>query len=110
MAIRSLKNGTFSRSLLVGNAFYNPYFGTVEYLIVGGGGSGGGGDDGKGGGGAGAGQVQTTSASLLNGTTYTVTVGAGGAGQTSISVQSTRGSSSVFNSITSVGGYGGWGE
>jgi len=40
MAIRSLKNGTFSRSLLVGNAYYlPPNFESIATVLVGSGGS-----------------------------------------------------------------------
>lgn len=87
MAIRSLKTGVFSRSLLVGNAFYNPPI-SVDYLVVAGGAGG------KNYAGGGAGQVTSVStASLTRSTSYTVTIGAGGA-------LNTNGSNSVFSSTT----------
>ena len=84
MAIRSLKNGTFSRSLLVGN----PGSITVDYLVVAGAGGGGGGSGGGGGAGGlrstvgatgGGGSLESALSLTLN-EIYTVTVGAGGAG------------------------------
>jgi hypothetical protein len=97
----------------------------VEYLVVAGGGGGAGSDTtNESGGGGGAGglrcTVQASGGSLgipelpltLDGATnYTVTVGAGGAGGTSASRNGVQGSSSVFASITSIGGgFGGLNE
>lgn len=73
---------------------------SVEYLVVAGGGGGGSGFDTGGhysGGGGGAGGMRTGSLSVSGGVSYTVTVGAGGSGNT-------QGNSSVFSSITSIGG------
>jgi hypothetical protein len=84
-----------------------PTYGTnilaVDYLVVAGGG-GGAGDIG-GGGGAG-GYILSTTYSLSTATTYTVTVGGGGAGGSGAGY-GTKGSNSVFSSITSIGGGGG---
>jgi hypothetical protein len=96
MAIRSLKTGTFSRSLLVGNLPYILRATELEYLVVAGGGAAGYGQYAQGGGGAG-GYRTATGYSVTPGTTYTVTVGAGGASDVS-------GSNSVFDTITSTGG------
>jgi hypothetical protein len=109
MAIRSLKNGTFSRSLLVGNAGYSPVKATggtivttggytyhtftssgtftptqnitADCLVIAGGGSGHVGTTSTFyGAGGGAGEVKSSaSQSLTNGTNYSVTIGAGGA-------------------------------
>lgn len=70
---------------------------TADVLVVGAGGGGGAGSWGGGGGGGQIGALSSFSASV---TPYTVTVGAGGAANT-------QGTSSVFSTLTSVGGYGG---
>jgi hypothetical protein len=78
---------------------------TVEYLVVGGGGGSAGSNAGVGGGGGGgAGGFRTASGfSVSAGVGYTVTVGGGGsAGGTN--TDGTKGSDSVFSSITSTGG------
>ena len=86
---------------------------SVEYLVIAGGGGGG-----VGGGGAGGYRNSTgtetsgrnsateTPLTVVEGTTYTVTVGAGGAA-TVVAGNPTLGSNSVFGSITSLGGGGG---
>lgn len=74
---------------------------SVEYLVIGGGGSGGGTYHG-GGGGAGGFQTGTGFAVAIG--TYAVTVGAGGIATTA---QGNNGSSSIFSSITTLGGQGG---
>jgi len=96
---------------------------SVDYLVVAGGGSGGNGDTtGLGGGGGGAGGLRTSAGSsgggntaesalsITAGTNYTVTVGNGGAAPT-VSAEAggygNQGQSSVFGSITTVGGGGG---
>jgi len=119
MAIKSIKNGTRSISMLVGNAAYDPTV-LVEYLVIAGGGAGSlysGADAHTGGGGAGGyrcsvvgessggGASAETRFSASRGTTYTVTVGAGGAGVKN--QEGNSGSNSVFGSITSIGGGGG---
>ena len=95
----------------------------VDYLVVaGGGGSGGGGagyDRTSGGGGAGgfresyapavsgpysASPLKTTTGITLSVQTYPITVGAGGAGSTGSNAWGTKGSDSVFSTITSAGG------
>jgi len=81
--------------------------GPVAYLIVGGGGGGGC----RFGGGGGAGGVVYGYATLTNGTTYTITVGAGGAGG---ATNDTTGMTGTSSSISSSGGgtttaYGGGG-
>jgi len=79
----------------------------VEYLIIGAGG-GGGGDatNTTGGGGAGAGDFKTAATHTITVQGYSITVGAGGAGSTG---NGSNGGSSVFDSITSIGGGGGSG-
>jgi hypothetical protein len=83
---------------------------TVDYLVVGGGGAGGGN---FGGGGAAGGMRCTVTAtggsgslesalSLLTNTNYSVTIGAGGSGV--VGGNGTSGSSTIFNTITSLGG------
>jgi hypothetical protein len=96
---------------------------SVDYLVVAGGGSGGNGDTtGLGGGGGGAGGFRTSAGSsgggntaesalsVSAGTSYTITVGNGGVAPT-VSAEAggygNQGQSSVFGSITTVGGGGG---
>jgi hypothetical protein len=92
---------------------------TVEYLVVGGGGGSGGGYNNSGGGGGGGGMVLTGTLSVTPGTSYNVIVGDGGEGGISIREQpplipaasetnGTAGINSVFGSITSLGGGGGY--
>jgi hypothetical protein len=74
--------------------------GEVEYLVV----AGGGGAGSQGGGGAG-GFRTATGLSVIAGSTFTVTVGAGGTGGNSANtIVRTKGTDSVFSSITSAGG------
>jgi len=77
----------------------------VQYLVIAGGGG-----PGMGGGGAG-GYLEGTTTSLSTNISYTITVGAGGPGFVSgASGNGTKGSDSVFTTITSTGGgYGGSG-
>ncbi|NBP56566.1 type II secretion system protein, partial [bacterium] len=89
--------GTSSLNVIQGGEF--------EYLVVGGGG-GGSRVNTFGGGGGGAGGLLTGTLSATP-QAYTVTVGAGGAGRTSTDGEGTKGSNSVFGSITSTGGGGG---
>lgn len=79
---------------------------SVNYLVVGGGGGGGNGYDNGGGGGGGGGMVRSGTLSVTPGTSYTVTVGAGGAGGANIRSDrpGSNGESSVFDTITSLGG------
>jgi hypothetical protein len=85
---------------------------TVDYLVVGGGGGGGAG--GAGGGGAG-GMLTSTAFTITSGTSYLVTVGSGGAGGYAGNLGGSdpgsgiSGSSSIFSSITAMGGGGGGG-
>ena len=76
---------------------------SVQYLVIGGGGG-----PGMGGGGAG-GYLESTTTSLTTQTNYTITVGGGGPGFASgASGIGTKGSDSVFSTITATGGgYGG---
>ncbi len=70
----------------------------VEYLIAAGGG-------GAQIGGGGAGGLLNSTVSLFKTTNYSVTVGAGGAGQSGPGTDdATQGISSIFNSITTIGG------
>jgi hypothetical protein len=72
----------------------------VEYLVVAGGGGGG---DGYGSG-AGAGGLLQGISNVTVGSSITVTVGSGGTGSTAVSNNATQGGSSVFGSISTVGG------
>ena len=136
MAIRSLKTGAFSRSLLVGNTAYSPVKATggtititggyvihtftssgtftptttlsVDCLVVAGGAGGGAGINGSIGGGGGAGGYQYFTSQSLTAIGYSVTVGAGGTGGNPAPDRGTNGSNSVFGALTaSVGGGGG---
>ena len=79
-----------------------PY--NIEYLVVAGGGGGG---SAFGGGGGAGGYRTATGFALTPGTSYTITIGNGGPGSTG---NGTKGSNSVFSTITSEGGgYGGGG-
>ena len=73
---------------------------TLEYLVVAGGGGGG---DGYGAG-AGAGGLLQGITSIATGASITVTVGSGGTGSAAASNNATQGGSSVFGSISTVGG------
>ena len=75
----------------------------VEYLVIAGGGGGGGGL----GGGGGAGGYRTATGFGVTAQAYTITVGAGGAGAVA---NASKGSDSVFSTITSEGGGLGTGE
>ena len=82
---------------------------SAEMLIVAGGGAGG--SSGHGGGG-GAGGYRTSTQSLTQGSTYTITVGAGGSGGTDVGGSGVSGSDSSISgtgitTITSAGGGGG---
>ena len=87
---------------------------TCDVLVVAGGGGSGAGYTGnnRGPGGGGAGGFRTATAQSLTATTYNVTVGGGnGAPGGTSTAAGTKGSNSVFNTITSTGGGGGgWGE
>ena len=75
---------------------------TASYLVVAGGGSGGRGD----GAGGGAGGAVTGTISLVNGTTYTATVGAGGAAKAGTPGIGNSGSNSTFPGVTTAVGGG----
>ena len=94
----------------------------IDYLVVAGGGAAGGGGNGVRTGGGGAGGLRSTvtasggtpgtvesALTLTSGTNYTVTVGAGGAADGSVNgaPAPSKGSNSVFSTITSLGGGGG---
>ena len=85
---------------------------SVTYLVVGGGGGAGNGYDNAGGGGGGAGMVLTGTLSVTPGQTYTVIVGDGGAGGADARTNNagTAGNSSVFATITALGGGQGLGS
>ena len=87
--------------LLSGSSFFCSESLSVEYLVIGGGGSGGGTYHG---GGGGAGGFQTGTGFAVTNGTYPVTVGLGGIATTA---QGNNGASSIFSSITSLGGQGG---
>lgn len=76
---------------------------SVSALVVAGGGGGG---SNAGGGGGGGGVVYNSSYNVST-TTYTVTVGGGGAGSTTANIVGTKGSNSVFGTLTALGGGGG---
>ena len=76
---------------------------TVSYLIVAGGGAGGGNNSG---GGGGAGGLLSSTATLTNGITYSVVIGAGGTG-TASATSGGSGSNSTALSLTAIGGGGG---
>jgi hypothetical protein len=85
---------------------YNTYD-AVDYLIVAGGGGGASGFGGIGGGGGGAGGGVAGTFSLVNGTSYTITIGAGGAGAASAGSGSegiSGSNSSVTGLTTAIGG------
>jgi hypothetical protein len=80
----------------------------VAFLVIAGGGGGGGGSAGSGGGGGAGGYRESTLTNLSLSTNYTVTVGAAGT-TGGISAVGTKGSNSVFASISSTGGgFGGY--
>jgi hypothetical protein len=87
-------NGTLSRAVI-----------TVTYLIVGGGGAGNF-QNNRGGAGGGGGGVSTGTSNLsfTSGTSYAVTVGAGGT-EAGADLNAASGKPSVFNGVTSTGGY-----
>jgi hypothetical protein len=78
----------------------------AAYLMVAGGGGGGVGH----GGGGGAGGLLSGTASLVGGTTYTITVGAGGVGAVNGVSLPANGTNSTFYSLTAIGGGYGGGE
>lgn len=83
---------------------------SASYLVVAGGGGGGK----TVGGGGGAGGYLTSTATLLTGSTYTITVGAGGTGGTATNIVASNGNNSVISgsgltTITSIAGGGGGG-
>jgi hypothetical protein len=75
---------------------------SVPYLIVAGGGGGAGHGGSSGGGGGGAGGMLTGTATVVPGTTYTITVGAGGAATVSGSNSTLAGAG--FTTLTAIGG------
>lgn len=93
------ENGTSSASSPI--SFTTGY--SVDYVVVGGG-AGAGGYYYTGGGGAGA--MLTGSTAVVNGTAYTVTVGAGGAQQDGPGGVGNSGNSSTFRNIIAYGGIG----
>jgi hypothetical protein len=76
---------------------------TASYLIV----AGGGGSGYTWAGGGGGGGVLTTSATLISGTVYSITVGAGGAGSSAFSIRGSNGSNSSAFGAVAIGGGGG---
>lgn len=106
---------TTTQFTTVGISLWSAPVGTVsvDYLIVGGGGGSGGGFDTGGGGGGGGGMVLTGTYTVVPGTNYTVNVGDGGLGGISIRspVSETNGSpgeQSSFDTLTALGGGGGY--
>ena len=80
--------------------------GNVEVLVVAGGGGGGGG---TGGGGGAGGLIYSNALAVVNGSNYTVTVGAEGSGGSGTGVMGSNGSNSVFGTLIAYGGGGGGG-
>jgi hypothetical protein len=76
----------------------------VEYLVVAGGGGGGGGNGFCGGGGGGAGGFRTLPNHAIIIQSYPITIGAGGAKSLDFLNDATKGSDSIFDTITSIGG------
>ena len=134
MAIRSLKTGVFSRSLLVGNTAYNPVKATGGTIVTTGGytyhtftssdtftpleslsvdvlqiGAGGGSGAARGGGG-GAGGLRYFTGQSVTATGYTITIGGGGAGAAFSSDLASNGTASQFGSLTAAVGGGGGGS
>ena len=101
-------DGTYWYHAFLGSNSFTPQKNlTADVLVVAGGGGGAGG---VGGGGGAGGYQKFTSQSLLSNTPYSVTIGAGGVGGSGSGVTGiTKGSNSVFGSLTasSGGGYGG---
>jgi hypothetical protein len=92
----------------IGTSYWKvpPLTPAVTYLVVGGGGGGGNGYDTGGGGGGGAGMVITGTMAVEANASYTIVVGAGGAGGAALQADlpGSPGSSSVFGSVTALGG------
>jgi hypothetical protein len=95
-----------SSSFIASQISNTPAFNDIEVLVVGGGGAGGN-DIGGGGGG---GQVQFEELTLTATGTSSVVVGAGGITGSTVSGCGLSGSSSVFSTVTSIGGGGGFGR
>jgi hypothetical protein len=74
--------------------------GSVEYLLIGGGGGGGY----QVGGGGGAGGLLYGTASIIDGNSYPVVVGAPGAGAPGMQVQGSNGGNTTFSGISAIGG------
>jgi hypothetical protein len=85
---------------------------SIEYLVVGGGGGGANGYDNAGGGGGGGGMVLTGNLNVTPGSTLNITVGDGGNGGANQRLNNAgfAGNSSVFHTITALGGGGGFGS
>ena len=85
---------------------------SVTYLVVGGGGGGGNGYDAAGGGGGGGGMVLTGELTVTPQENVSISVGAGGAGGADARTNNagSTGSSSIFSSITALGGGAGAGS
>jgi hypothetical protein len=103
-------SNTSSRSFSIVSNYVPPLI--IDYLVVAGGGGGAGGTGGGGGAGGlrstvtatGGGGTLESPLTLSTGTAYTVTVGNGGAAGLHDGAQGAAGSSSVFATITSIGG------
>ena len=78
----------------------------IEVLVVAGGGAGGGG---TGGGGGGGGVIYKTSFNVINGTAYTINVGAGGDAISNMDRRGNFGQNSTFGTLNAFGGGGGAG-
>ena len=83
-----------------------PVAATADVLVVGGGGGGGGSNYTSGGGGAG-GLIYSNGYTLINGSNYTVTVGAGGARAAGANLAGGDGANSAFVALVAFGGGGG---
>ena len=103
---------TFSSGAISFNNFYGtqlaaPTYSSNYVVVAGGGGGSNSAGNCCGGGAGGAGGMKTGSLTLSLGTLYTVTVGGGGAGSNLSSGQGSKGTTSVFGSISTTGGGGG---
>ena len=105
MAISKFSNSTVATGFPKLNTFWDqisPTANLLEYIVVAGGGGGG---SHIGGGGGSGGFTTSRTFAIVNGTSYTVTIGGGGTGSTTTTdPDGTNGSNSVFSTVTAIGG------
>lgn len=99
-------SGSYTIHTFTSNGTFTPdSSGTVEYLVVGGGGGGGGvAASAYGAGSGGAGEFKTGTGLAVTAQAYSITVGAGGAGGAAGANNGSAGNSSIFSTLTAVGG------